>query len=60
MKKIDREFQKFNQAYKEKLNQVIKENKLSDLFDQVDEALRRVKNKDLHATNTKTFGEINV
>ena len=40
------EFLKFNQAYKEKLDQVIKENKLTDLFEQVDEALRRVKNDD--------------
>ena len=60
MKRIDREFQKFNKVYKEKLDQVIKENKLTDLFEQVDEALRRVKNEDLHAANTKTFGEINV
>ena len=43
MKRIDREFQKFNKAYKTKLDQVIKENKLTDLFEQVDEALRRVK-----------------
>ena len=40
------EFLKFNKAYKEKLTQVIKENKLTDLFDQVDEALRRVKDDD--------------
>ena len=40
------EFLKFNQAYKEKLDQVIKENKLTDLFEQVDEALRRVKDDD--------------
>ena len=40
------EFLKFNKAYKEKLTQVIKENKLTDLFEQVDEALRRVKNDD--------------
>ena len=39
------EFWKFNQAYKEKLEQVIKENKLTDLFEQVDEALRRVKHE---------------
>ena len=37
------EFLKFNKAYKEKLDQVIKENKLTDLFLQVDEALKRVK-----------------
>jgi len=37
------EFLKFNQAYKEKLEQVIKEKKLTDLFEQVDEALKRVK-----------------
>ena len=40
------EFLKFNKAYKEKLTQVIKENKLTDLFEQVDEALRRVKDDD--------------
>ena len=40
------EFLKFNQSYKEKLDQVIKENKLTDLFEQVDEALRRVKDDD--------------
>ena len=40
------EFLKFNKVYKEKLDQVIKENKLTDLFEQVDEALRRVKNDD--------------
>ena len=40
------EFLKFNKAYKEKLTQVIKENKLTDLFVQVDEALRRVKDDD--------------
>ena len=51
---------KFNKAYKEKLDQVIKENKLTDLVEQVDEALLRVKNEELHAANTKTFGEINV
>ena len=57
MKRIDREFQKFNKAYKKKLDQVIKENKLTDLFEQVDEALLRVKNEELHAANTKTFGK---
>ena len=40
------EFLKFNKAYKAKLTQVIKENKLTDLFEQVDEALRRVKDDD--------------
>ena len=57
MKRINREFQKFNKAYKKKLDQVIKENKLTDLFEQVDEALLRVKNEELHAANTKTFGK---
>ena len=57
MKTIDREFQKFNKTYKKKLDQVIKENKLTDLFEQVDEALLRVKNEELHAANTKTFGK---
>ena len=40
------EFLKFNKAYKEKLDQVIKENKDMDLFDQVDLALKRVKEDD--------------
>ena len=46
MQDANAEFLKFNQAYKKKLDQVIKEKKLSDLFDQVDEALKRVKNDD--------------
>ena len=36
-------FQKFNRQYKKKLDEVIKEKKLTDLFLQVDEALKRVK-----------------
>ena len=40
------EFLKFNKVYKEKLAQVIKEKKLTDLFDKVDEALKRVKDDD--------------
>ena len=43
MQDANAEFMNFNKAYKEKLDQVIKEKKLSDLFDQVDEALKRVK-----------------
>ena len=43
MQNANAEFMKFNKAYKEKLNQVIKEKKLNDVFDQVDEALKRVK-----------------
>ena len=39
-------FLKFNQAYKEKLDEVIKEKKLTDLFEQCDEALKRVKKDD--------------
>ena len=46
MKKIDREFQKFNKAYIKKLDQVMKENKNMDLFDQVDLALKKVKEDD--------------
>ena len=46
MQNANVEFLKFNQAYKEKLDQVIKEKNLSDLFDQVDEALKRVKEDD--------------
>ena len=44
--KIDREFQKFNKAYKEKLDQVMNDNKDMDLFDQVDLALKKVKEDD--------------
>ena len=40
------EFLKFNKAYKEKLDQVMKENKDMDLFEQVDLALKRVKEDD--------------
>lgn len=57
MKRIDREFQKFNQAYKKQLDKIMKKNPDMDLFDQVDEALLRVKNEELHAANTKTFGK---
>ena len=46
MNDVNEEFMKYNKAYKEKLDQVIKEQKLSDLFDQVDEALKRVKEDD--------------
>ena len=46
MQQADIKFQKFNRQYKKKLDEVIKENKLTDLFDQVDEALRRVKEDD--------------
>ena len=47
------EFLKFNQSYKEKLDQVIKENKLTDLFLQVNEALKRVKDD-----NSRTVRQI--
>ena len=46
MQDANAKFLKFNQAYKERLDQVIKEQKLTDLFDQVDEALKRVKEDD--------------
>ena len=46
MQDANAEFMKFNKAYKEKLDQVIKENKLTDLFLQVDESLKRVKDDD--------------
>ena len=46
MQQADIKFQKFNRQYKKKLDEVIKENKLTDLFDQVDEALKRVKDDD--------------
>ena len=42
MQQADIEFQKFNRQYKKKLEEVIKEKKLTDLFDQVDLALKRV------------------
>ena len=43
---LDEEFQKFIKAYEKKLDQVMKENKNMDLFDQVDLALKRVKEDD--------------
>ena len=46
MNQADIEFQKFNRQYKKKLDEVIKENKLTDLFDQVDLGLKRVKDDD--------------
>ena len=46
MKQADIEFQKFNRQYKKKLDEVIKEKKLTNLFDQVDLALKRVKDDD--------------
>ena len=46
MQQADIKFQKFNRQYKKKLDEVIKENKLTDLFDQADEALKRVKDDD--------------
>ena len=46
MKQVDIEFQKINRQYKKKLDEVIKEKKLTNLFDQVDEALKRVKDDD--------------
>ena len=46
MQDANAEFMKFNKAYKEKLDQVIKEKNLTDLFLQVDEALKRVKDDD--------------
>ena len=49
MQQADIKFQKFNRQYKKKLDEVIKENKLTDLFDQVDEALKRVKDDDSRA-----------
>lgn len=46
MKRIDREFQKFNQAYKKQLDKIMKKNPDMDLFDQVDMALRNVKREE--------------
>ena len=56
MQKIDIEFNKFNKVYKEKLEEIRKEKKITDLFKQVDEALKRVKNDELHSRNTQAFG----
>ena len=55
MKRINIEFNKFNKAYKEKLKEIRKEKKITNLFEQVDEALKRVKNDELHARNTQAF-----
>ena len=44
---LDEEFQKFIKAYEKKLDQVMKENKNMDLFDQVDLALKRAKDDDV-------------
>ena len=46
MKETDREFQRFIKAYEKKLDQVMKENKDMELFDQVDLALKRAKDDD--------------
>ena len=46
MQQADIKFQKFNRQYKKKLDEVIKEKKLTNLFDQVDKALKRVKEDD--------------
>ena len=46
MDQANTEFQKFNKAYKKKLEEVQKEKKITDLFKIVDEALRRVKEDD--------------
>jgi len=46
VKRIDREFQKFNQAYKKQLDKIMKKNPDMDLFDQVDLALRNVKREE--------------
>ena len=37
------EFKEFNKIYKKKLEEVQKENKITDLFEQVDEALKRAR-----------------
>jgi dTDP-4-amino-4,6-dideoxygalactose transaminase len=43
MEKMNDEFKEFNKIYKKKLEEVQKENKITDLFEQVDEALKRAK-----------------
>ena len=40
------EFSKFQYRYKKKLQAVEKENKLTDIFDMVDEALKRLQEED--------------
>ena len=47
MQDTNAEFQKFIKAYEKKLDQVMKENKDMDLFDQVDLALKEVKEDDV-------------
>ncbi len=46
MEKMNDEFKEFNKIYKKKLEEVQKENKITDLFEQVDEALKRARNGD--------------
>ena len=46
MQQADIKFQKFNRQYKKKLDEVIKEKKLTNLFDHGVEALKRVKDDD--------------
>ena len=40
------EFNKFQHRYKKKLQEVEKENKLTDIFKMVDEALKRLQEED--------------
>ena len=43
LEKMNDEFKEFNKIYKKKLEEVQKENKITDLFEQVDEALKRAR-----------------
>ena len=43
MEKMNDEFKEFIKLYKKKLEEVQKENKITDLFEQVDEALKRAR-----------------
>ena len=43
MKRIDRDFQKFNRKYKKQLDKIMKKNPAMNLFDQVDLALKEIK-----------------
>jgi len=45
MNNFNEHFLEFNKKYKVVLGEVIKENKFTDLFDQVDEALKRMKER---------------
>ena len=51
------EFNKFQHRYKKKLQAVEKENKLTDIFDMVDEALKRLQEEDKKSEMSLNFDE---